>query len=100
MYYLALWRYDLLPVQHTIYFIVNYNNNTAIRPAAAATPHPIASITATALGPMFELTVDVAGVLWLVTDCVVLDILVIEAELAVLDGDGVFVAYGVVGTAL
>jgi hypothetical protein len=83
-------------------FTVNYNIIMAMRPAAAATPHPIASTTATALGPMFGLTVEVAVALRLVPDCAVFVVSrpVIEAELVMLDGDGICEVYGVAGTAL
>jgi hypothetical protein len=82
-------------------FTVNYNT-MAMRPAAAATPHPIVSTTATALGPMFGLTVEVAVALRLAPDCGVFVVprLVIEIELVILDDKGVCEVYGVVGTAL
>lgn len=83
-------------------FTVNYNIIMAMRPAAAATPHPIASTTATSLGPIFGLTVEVAVALRLAPDCAVFVVprLVIEVELVVLDGNGVREVYGVAGTAL
>ena len=51
---------------------------------------------------MFGLTVEVAVALRLVPDCAVFVVSrpVIEAELVMLDGDGVCEVYGVVGTAL
>jgi hypothetical protein len=83
-------------------FTGNYNIIMAIRPAVAAIPRPIASTTATALGPMFGLTVRVAVALRLAPDCAVFVVprLVIDVELVMLDGNGVCEVYGVVGTAL
>jgi hypothetical protein len=81
-------------------FTVNYNIIMAIRPTAAATPHPIASATATALGPVFGLTVEVAVALRIAPDCAVFVVprLVIEVELVILDGNGVCEVYGVAGS--
>lgn len=75
---------------------------TTMRPTAAPTPHPIASLAATALGPEFELIVAVVVALRLVPDCVVLVAprRVDKALLLVPDGAGVCDMYGVVGEAL
>jgi hypothetical protein len=83
-------------------FTVNYNIIIAMRPAAAATPHPIASTKATALGPVFRLTAEVAVALRIAPDCPVFVVprLVIEVELVMLVDNGVCEVYGVVGTAL